>query len=300
VHRRLSDFLSFVDFPFVTKMFLTTLVVLGLICSSHSHPWNNQDKEEIGRIVNGQEVKPGERAYQVSIQLNFGERLGDSSKMTHFCGGAVLSDRWVITAAHCMKGQEAKNLKVVRGTIDVTDKTALKNRVNRIVRPEYNDINKKNDFALLELDLDSPENLDRVSNHIVKNVPLCPKTFEPEGEDCTVSGWGHLKSKGSSVPNMLREVSVRVLHGETCAKMLKRYPWDAEDKTMLCAGGEDKDACQGDSGGPMVCKNKDAEGTECLAGVVSWGVGCATEGIPGVYTNVRHYLEWIANHMDEE
>lgn len=281
-------------------MFTTTLVVLGLICLTESHPWSNQDKEEIGRIVNGQEVQPGERAYQVSIQLNFGDRLADSSKTSHFCGGAVLSDRWVITAAHCMKGQQAKNLKVVRGTIDVTDTTSLKNRVKRIVRAEYNDINKKNDFALLELDLDSPDNLNRVSKHVVQEVPLCPESFEPEGKDCTVSGWGHLKSKGSSVPSKLREVSVRVLHGETCAKMLNKYPWDNTDRTMLCAGGEDKDACQGDSGGPMVCQMNDTEGTECLAGVVSWGVGCATEGIPGVYTNVRHYIKWISEHMTDK
>jgi len=191
-------------------------------------------------------------------------------------------------------------LKVVRGTIDVTDTTSLKNRVKRIVRAEYNDINKKNDFALLELDLDSPDNLNRVSKHVVQEVPLCPESFEPEGKDCTVSGWGHLKSKGSSVPSKLREVSVRVLHGETCAKMLNKYPWDNTDRTMLCAGGEDKDACQGDSGGPMVCQMNDTEGTECLAGVVSWGVGCATEGIPGVYTNVRHYIKWISEHMNDK
>ena len=77
--------------------------------------------------------------------------------------------------------------------------------------------------------------------------------------------------------------------------MLSGYPWDKRYQTMLCAGGEDKDACQGDSGGPMVCRNDNGEA--CIAGIVSWGVGCATEGIPGVYTNVRKYNDWIRDHM---
>ena len=113
-----------------------------------------------------------------------------------------------------------------------------------------------------------------------------------------MSGWGHLKSKGSSVPDKLREVSVRVLHDSVCGKMLSGYPWDPNTGSMLCAGGEDKDACQGDSGGPMVCWDQSA-GQDCIAGIVSWGVGCATEGIPGVYSNVRKYNEWIREKMKE-
>ena len=68
-----------------------------------------------------------------------------------------------------------------------------------------------------------------------------------------------------------------------------------EGNTMICAGGADKDACQGDSGGPLVCS--DDTGNSYVFGIVSWGIGCATEGIPGVYTNVRHYEEWIKNHI---
>ena len=63
---------------------------------------------------------------------------------------------------------------------------------------------------------------------------------------------------------------------------------------MICAGGSDKDACQGDSGGPLVCP--DDQGKLYISGIVSWGIGCATEGIPGVYTNVQKYVDWIEEH----
>ena len=76
--------------------------------------------------------------------------------------------------------------------------------------------------------------------HPTTPIGLCPESFEPQGRDCTVSGWGHLKSKGSGVPDMLREVQVKVLHDSICQKMLAGYPWDPKTETMLCAGGADK------------------------------------------------------------
>merc|ERR1712192_174763 len=222
-------------------------------------------KEEDPRIVHGQEAARGSLPYQVSVQLNYNNRR-ITSKPSHFCGGALIADNWVLTAAHCMKGQTANKLKVVGGT---------------------------NDMALLELKRGKVKESNRAgSAHPLVPVPLCRESFEPQGKKCTVSGWGHLKSKGSSVPDKLRKVSVTVLHDNICAKMLHGYPWDSSDKSMICAGGEDKDACQGDSGGPLVCEQEGELGS-CIAGVVSWGIGCATEGIPGVYTNVRKYNNWI-------
>jgi len=253
------------------------------------------EKVEFGRIVNGKEVEEGELAYQASVQLSFGSRLV-TSKPTHFCGGAFIGNEWVLTAAHCVRNQRATKLKVVGGTNDISDKTSPTYRVKKIIMYKYNDITKQNDIALINFELPNKNKttLDSVVHQVVP-ISLCNESFDPQGRNCTVSGWGHLKSKGSSVPDKLRAVSVKVLHEETCQKMLSGYPWDKRYQTMLCAGGEDKDACQGDSGGPMVCRNDN--GDACIAGIVSWGVGCATEGIPGVYTNVRKYNDWIRDHM---
>jgi len=269
----------------ILKLLLCTLIVM------------TNGKEEQGRIVNGQEAPEGALPYQASIQLNYGSRLV-TSKGTHFCGAAFIDRNWVLTAAHCARNQQARKLKIVGGTNDITDRNSPTFAVNKIIMNDYNDVTKINDIALLKLDTSNMD-LERrsQSGHPTLPVPLCKESFEPEGRNCTVSGWGHLKSKGSSVPDKLREVSVRVLHKSVCSKMLAGYPWDPKTDTMLCAGGEDKDACQGDSGGPMVCKDDNVQ--TCIAGVVSWGVGCATEGIPGVYTNVRKYNDWIKEKMKE-
>jgi len=265
--------------------------LLLLHCSSSAPSLDTDLKEEEIRIVNGQEAPVGALPYQASLQLKIGDRLV-SSKPAHFCGGAFISESWILTASHCVKGQRASSLKIVGGTNDITDDQSPTFAVEEIIMNDYNDVTKLNDIALLRLDTTSYD-LERRSaqGHPTRAVNLCPESWSPQGSNCTVSGWGHLKSKGSGVPDMLREVEVRVLHDDICAKMLSGYPWDPSRQTMLCAGGEDKDACQGDSGGPLVCQDDDGE--QCLAGVVSWGVGCATEGIPGVYTNVRKYNSWI-------
>ncbi|XP_023332085.1 trypsin [Eurytemora carolleeae] len=280
-------------------------LVLVLCCclslnAVHAHPWSSQDKEEVGRIVNGQEVAPGERPYQVSVQMIFSnsETSLISKKSEHFCGGAMIAENWVLTAAHCMRDQKPAYLKIITGTNDLTDTNSPAFRVKQILRTPYNDITKRNDLSLVELDITSnSENMNRIKDHKFESVKVCRESFEPQGKSCVVSGWGHLKAKGSGIPDKLREVSVLVLHDESCKTMLEGFPWDPTTSTMICAGGEEEDACQGDSGGPLVCQ--DDSGVECLAGVVSWGVGCATPGVPGVYTNVRKYVDWIEKSMQE-
>jgi len=271
----------------IIQVILLTIFLIAILVGSFAAS-GEDDKVEAGRIVNGKEATEGELPYQASVQYHFGRRLV-STKASHYCGGAFLAPDWVLTAAHCVRNQVKSKLKIVGGTNDITDKNSSTYKVTKIIMNKYNDITKHNDIALINIDIPHENKTSIIP------VRLCQDSFNPEGHTCRVSGWGHLKSKGSSVPDKLREVAVSVLPASKCKEMLSGYPWDSRYQTMLCAGGQDKDACQGDSGGPLVCQ--DGQGVSCIAGVVSWGVGCATKGIPGVYTNVRKYNQWIQNHM---
>ena len=105
-----------------------------------------------------------------------------------------------------------------------------------------------------------------------------------------LQGWG-TTSSGGSISEDLLKVEVPFVDKETCEQDYTGY---TISDNMLCAGEKGKDSCQGDSGGPLVAYDN---GSPVLVGVVSWGIGCAFEGYPGVYAKVSNYLDWIENVM---
>ncbi|XP_067318371.1 trypsin-3-like [Anolis sagrei] len=120
-------------------------------------------------------------------------------------------------------------------------------------------------------------------NAFVQPIDISP-TCPIAGTQCIVSGWGNLQTAGVEYPDALQCLDVPILSESTCHAA---YPGRITSN-MFCAGYTEggKDSCQGDSGGPLVCNGK-------LTGVVSWGIGCAQKGYPGVYTPVCNYKAWI-------
>ena len=125
--------------------------------------------------------------------------------------------------------------------------------------------------------------------------PVClpgPFTEPSTGDKVTVTGWGTLKSGGKQ-PKTLMKVHVPIVDHATCISNYAAQGYDVTDN-MICAGLENggKDSCQGDSGGPLVLKDTNEQ-----VGIVSWGIGCAWAGFPGVYTNLVNYNDWIATKI---
>lgn len=235
------------------------------------------------RIVGGNEATRGEIPWQVAL-INQATGLA-------FCGGSLLSDVWVITAAHCIE-EGPKNIFVRLGehNLQVDEKTEQDRQVDEtILHPRYDAKKSKYNHDLALLHLAMPVTF---SDHV---IPIClgPKDFTEflmRMPDATalVSGWG------------------RVLHGGRDSATLRKVELPYVDRTeckgssrdvtnfMFCAGYSSikKDACQGDSGGPHASKYK---GTWFLTGIVSWGEECAKEGKYGIYTRVSRYFHWISN-----
>jgi len=126
-----------------------------------------------------------------------------------------------------------------------------------------------------------------VFNDYVKPAAVPNMTFSPTAR-ATVAGWGALTEGGSS-PVVLYKVDVPVVTDESCRSS---YGSSSVADSMICAGEGGKDSCQGDSGGPMMCER---DGVNYLCGIVSWGLGCARPGYPGVYTEVSYFDEWAAD-----
>jgi len=233
------------------------------------------------RIVGGDIVEPNSIPFQISMQFS-----GILGGFSHSCGGSVYDASTIITAAHCCVGQSASNVQVVAGEHDLSrnDRTEQTRAVSRIVDHEdFSSFTLKNDMCLLKLA--SPLNLNNEVSPVA--LPTQGEIFSDSGR-AIVSGWGTLRS-GGSIPDELHAVEVPLVSDRSCEDSYGSTRFGPTE--MLCAGEEGKDSCQGDSGGPLICKDGDVQ-----CGVVSWGIGCADAGYPGVYAEVAIYIDWISNN----
>ncbi|XP_063876161.1 trypsin-1-like [Scylla paramamosain] len=239
------------------------------------------------RIVGGVETEKNEYPWQVALVSRNGNRP--------FCGGSIISDQWILTAAHCVNSATPSGDEVIIGEHDWTEaaetSTTKRLRISRAIRhPNYSSSTLNNDLALLQL----AERIVFPSNNKVAPVCLPEPDNLYEDVDAIVTGWGTLSSGGSQ-PKKLQEVTVPTMTNDQCKAT--GYAASEISDNMICAGVSEggKDSCQGDSGGPMVTLAE--SGKMKQIGVVSWGYGCASARFPGVYTRVGNYVSWIRGNI---
>ena len=239
------------------------------------------------RIVGGTEVPDSRYPWMAAIYFRFAD-----NRFLPGCGGSLLSERWIVSAAHCFVNggvpADPNNVAFLLGATDLTSDDGVFSVVSRIIiHPEYNPNTQENDIALLELP--EPVGFEPITLPSVANpVPI-------DGELATAAGWG-ATSEGGPQSNQLLEVDLPIVAHNAC---LPFYQNSLNQPLMLCAGGVPfggRDSCQGDSGGPLFVTRADQV---VQAGIVSFGVGCARPGIPGIYTRMIAYTDWISGFVND-
>lgn len=250
------------------------------------------------KVVGGVPAEPA--AWPWMALIGYTDNLGE---LSFKCGGSIITKRHVLTAAHCIRA-DLTTVRLGEHNLD-TDAEAqhIDIAVIKVIRhPKYDKKDGHTDLAILVVDQDIS-----FSRSI---MPICIPTEEPvrtrnyEGYTPFIAGWGRTQEGGTSA-NILQELQIPVLPNTKCAeryKVQRRLISEKQfDDAVLCAGylTGGKDSCQGDSGGPLMIPNRGPDGETYYfqIGIVSYGIGCARADVPGVYTRVQTFVDWIQEQV---
>uniref|UniRef100_A0A7M5X8Q4 Peptidase S1 domain-containing protein n=2 Tax=Clytia hemisphaerica TaxID=252671 RepID=A0A7M5X8Q4_9CNID len=237
----------------------------------------------ISRVIGGKDAKAHSWPWQIGLH-----RSGE-----FMCGGSLINQQWVVTAAHCVFGREAFRFQVKLGDhnrkVDEGEQFIQVSRI--IVHEQYRSSKFNNDIALLKLERPA------IFGRNVQPVCLPNQGDSPQvGSKCYLTGWGKMTHPGFSV-NILQQLALTIQSKQACTAKNKVTPITNQ---MLCAANTDVSAnqsgCHGDSGGPFVCQNSDGSWT--LHGAVSWGSPrCDIKEAFTVFARVGQYRHWIEQNM---
>ncbi|CAG5118540.1 unnamed protein product [Candidula unifasciata] len=235
------------------------------------------------RIVNGYPAALFAHPHQASLQVRSG------TSWYHSCGGSIIARNKILTAAHCLQGQSAANLRVEVGLLNLYDaNNGYKQTVSVasfVIHASYNGNGAgiPNDIGIITL------STSLTLNSNVQIATLAPRGASFAGVRCYITGWGRTVGGGATSAQLLEARITKI----TTADCAARWPGQNINIRHICvyeasaASGSRPSACNGDSGGPLVCNGY-------LAGITSWGVSNCSGNYPSVYVRVSEYLDWIA------
>ncbi|XP_022788298.1 prothrombin-like [Stylophora pistillata] len=282
-----------------TKLARAYLTVLRALDSDCGKPTLTRR----GRIVGGTKVEAGHNPWQVS--------LWNKKANKHFCGGSLVSERWIVTAAHCLtlggKSLLPSDIEVRLGKLYSKKAEPSREQIispDRIVFHHHYDSGRADydaDIALIHLKTDV------IFTDYVRPIYLPLPSIDDDSELLktgnigVITGWGRKRETGREVLRRMHQVKVPIVDQVLCQAAHKKH---TVTSNMFCAGyynGTLGDACAGDSGGPLAIDNgqsaSDDDQRWVLAGVISWGDGCGRIGKYSVYTRVSKFVHWIDFHV---
>ncbi|EGR3918357.1 trypsin-like serine protease [Vibrio cholerae] len=262
----------------MNKTFLSG-VVGTLLFTSFQFSASGTESGVSSRIIGGEQAPVGAWPYMVALTTR--------DKSMAWCGGSLLSERYVLTAAHCVDKKDPSTMDVIVGAYDMDNISAAERiRVKQIyVHQNYAYASGGNDIAVLELE--STPTLNQFTSIAI------PVDFDElrENDLLTVIGFGARKEVNgdkSDYPTKLHQVDVPFMPIAACRTKGGSYATQGDN--VFCAGVAGKDSCAGDSGGPIFFRTN--RGLTQM-GVVSWGAGCGQPDKPGVYTKLSAFNNWI-------
>lgn len=240
------------------------------------------------RITYGQVAGTREFPWQIAMTI--------SGKF--HCGASLLSNTHVLTAAHCVVSYQSNpsiiDLNIGDWDLSTTnDGQSVKAKASRVnVHPSYSRSTLQNDIAVLKL-------AQRVEyNDRIKPICLPGSDMNIEGEEAIVMGWG--RNEASQLQSQLHHLRAKVVSNVLCDQR-----WNNNGaargfivNSMMCMDSTNGDSCNGDSGGPSIYESPPGSGSYVQVGIVSFGSGsCTDANLPGVYTRVSYYRDWIQEQM---
>ncbi|RWS24053.1 chymotrypsin 6-like protein [Leptotrombidium deliense] len=251
------------------------------------------------RVIGGQCANPGQFPWVTMINLTlFGMNIG-------FCGGAIIDQYTILTAAHCTKYCLIPGLPISlpvqqynitigeRNLNDANDGQLSYTSTTAVVHPNYTacSSNNSNDIALLKIGGNGMKTPYFTDNGLgSSNCINLPSANNYTGSDVTIAGWGRTDKNSQKTAKILQFATIQVVDDSACSQT---FGSSYNSKTMICAFAPGKSSCNGDSGTAMFY---DRSGFAEAVGITSFGVANC-EGKPVVYTRVSNYLDFINSNI---